>query len=67
MRRRIADILSGSAGSTLLLAVVTAKVVRALRSAGQDVHDPIPKKLIDELALLSYYQLNTGKEVIDNI
>jgi hypothetical protein len=25
------------------------------------------KKLIDEFELLSYYHLNTGKEVIDNI
>jgi hypothetical protein len=37
------------------------------RSGGQDVRDPIPKKLIDDLTLLFYYHLNTGKEVIDNI
>jgi len=37
----------------------------ALRAqADKDVRDPLSKKLIDELALLFYYRLNTGKEVI---
>jgi hypothetical protein len=31
------------------------------------VKDKIPKKLVDELALLFYYRLNTGKEVIKSI
>jgi len=53
--------------STLNLSVVTSKAVRASRSGGQDVHDPIRKKLIDEFALVFYYHFNTGKEVIDNI
>jgi hypothetical protein len=32
--------------------------------ADKDVRDLIPKKLIDEFALLFYYSLNTGREVI---
>ena len=48
-------------------AVVTPNVVRASRSGGSDVRDPLSKILIDEFELLSYYHLNTGKEVIDNI
>jgi len=43
------------------------KIVRAARSGEQDVRDPDLKKLIDEFALVFYYHLNTGKEVIDNI
>ena len=59
--------LSISVRSTLNLTVVITKVGRAARSGGQDVRDPLSKKLIDEFELLSYYHLNTGKEVIDNI
>ena len=59
--------LSASVRSTLNLPVVTPKAVRTSRSGGQDVRDPLSKKLIDELELLFYYHLNTGKEVIDNI
>jgi hypothetical protein len=56
--------LSAGVRSTLKLQVVMAKAVRAWRSGGQDVRDLIPKKLIDEFALLFYYSLNTGREVI---
>ena len=59
--------LCAGARSMLSHAVVTPNVVRASRSGGPDVRDPLSKILIDEFELLSYYHLNTGKEVIDNI
>jgi len=58
--------LCAGARSTLSHAVVTPTLF-ALSAQADRMSEILSKILIDEFELLSYYHLNTGKEVIDNI